>query len=120
MTQKGLADGSIVDMTPEEEAARDAGHIANLELQDRAAKYEEVKAYALVGITAAVAEWDTWEDVKFLASLGPLLNWGSATAGQTLAKDIALYAKNKLSLARTGPIDQVRAYDPATDVSWPT
>jgi len=101
-----------------EETAEELAQIAaDMEESIRAEKKLEIKVNALTRIQAVLPDVDTFEEVKMLKMIFPLF---TPTATGTLVKDIYLYAKNKINQVQTVPIAQVEAYDPSTDVNWPS
>ena len=59
-------------------------------------------------------------DSSISTSLWLMLNTGSAGADMVLVKDIYLYAKGKITQLQTATRAQIEAYDPVTDIGWPT
>ena len=81
------------------------------------AKRAEFNIEGVTRIAAQVPEWNSIDIVAYTVSISNLLNLGSMTAAQTLAKDIYLYVKNTVStkLAAVTTKDALDAIDPTAD-----
>jgi len=62
---------------------------------------------------------DAAKVAETLYLLWDVFNTAGADPKWQLAYDIWAYAKTKVNQINAWPIDQVEAYDPATDPSWP-
>jgi hypothetical protein len=98
--------------------------------QDRLAeKRQGFKEAALSRIALAVPEWDTFEEVKLIASMWNMLG-GTPTASQMLAKNIYVYAKTSIAKLNGLAAVDMLTVDPSadlpfsvadpTDTGWPT
>jgi len=116
MTQGVDRDGNLVDLT-----AEDLLDLVEMNLQvAQHGMVTEIGREALIRVRAQLPEIDTIKEAKFLAMLWPMLDTASASAEMLLARDIYLYAKNKMTQAETATLTQLDAYDPETDTNWPS
>ncbi len=91
--------------------------------RNRTAKAAEIRAHALEligGLVPELANADTMDLIVELYQAGAF-RAAFPTTGSDMArvKDIYLYAKTKISQARTATQAQLDAYDPGTDPNWP-
>jgi len=91
--------------------------------RNRHDKIQQIRAHGLGligGLVPALANADTLDLIVELLQAGAFAT-GFPTAGSDMerVKDIYLYAKTKITQARTATQAQLDAYDPATDTNWP-
>lgn len=91
-----------------------------VEAMTREAKKSDIAKEALSRIKAQVSSWNTFERVAEIVGMWNLLNIANATPEQLLARDIYIYVKDKIAWITAAPIGDVQAYDPITDLSWPS
>lgn len=107
--------GTVVELSSAEKAQRDEGHLNN----NRHEKILAIREEALRRITLKVPLLDTFEEVKFMALLWPMLDTASATPDLIAARNIYVYARTKITQAQSANQAQLDTYDPLTDPSWP-
>ncbi len=80
-------------------------------------KIQAIKDEALIRINAELPQIDSFEDLEMLRKLAAAF---TLSAAGTTAKNIYQYAKGKIGDMKTDTLSNVDAYDPTTDVGWPT
>ena len=82
-------------------------------------KVNEYKNEGIRRIGVEVAEWNTFETVKFVASIWNML--GTPNVKQTKAKNIYMYMKNTAipDVNALTMVQDVQAIDVANDTNWP-
>ncbi len=94
----------------------------------KAAKRAEFRLETIVRMSAQVSAWNSFERIEFLMSISNMLNTGSMTPEQILAKNILLFAKNtaipKVNAISTenalSTIDPTLSYPFGDGTVWPT
>ena len=114
MAQRELADGTIVDFTPEEESLRELNNLSS----KRSQMIDAIKNEALTRITSVEPTLDSLDDLKFLRLLWPMLDITNAPANIILCRDIYILASQRIEIAKTATLEQLDSYDPST--GWPT
>jgi len=85
----------------------------------RAAKRREIEAYGLSLLQARIPALESFAMVAFLRTLWPTLMTPESQPDLAYARDVYVYAMDKLTQLETATREQVEGYDPAQDVGWP-
>ena len=86
----------------------------------RVAKRDEIKAHALSLLQARIPALESFAMVAFLRTLWPTLTNPESQPDLAYARDVYVYAMDKLAQLETATREQIEGYDPAQDSGWPT
>lgn len=86
----------------------------------RIAKVSAITMEAVARISALMPALDSITTIQVMAELWPVLNTAALSTDMLLAKDIYTYAKTKIAQAEAATQVELDAYDPTTDIGWPT
>lgn len=85
----------------------------------RRLKIEQIKSEGLVRIGAIVPALNTLTALDLIIELWPMLDITKAGIDIIKVRDIYVYVKNRISMAKSASEAQLNAYNPVTDPNWP-
>lgn len=83
-------------------------------------KIHRIRQEVVSRCSGHVAALDSYQMIDFMTTLWPMLNTGSAPADILSCRSIVIYGRQKIGEMKTATPEQVDAYDPSTDPSFPS
>ena len=105
-----IVDYYIIETTP----------IVETGTSTRKLKIEEIKTEGITRIAAIIPALDNLKMINLMVELWHMLNTIDASTEMLLVRDIYVYTKSKITWAKTASDIDLDAYDPATDIGWPS
>ena len=86
---------------------------------ERKAMIAAIREESMSRITATIPALDTIAMVELIVELWPMMNNAGARDGLKLVRFTHRYARTQIQAMRVATIEEILAYDPATDTGWP-